>query len=1612
MKKQNFSKLIAATVATSAIVVPTAALAADTTTAQSGVYFAAQGKFYTFDQLAGIPIAELSLLLTDNSKVFIYTAGVGTASLTQIAASNGSYITAANLNGNTANPEKVIPSGVYTDKNNNKITLTGNTSPVGDLKVESVSAINPTTIKVTFDKDLTAANLAASNFTLSKGTVEGVTTEAGNAKVAIISVKGLTYGDKSTVTVGSPAFTKEVTVPAVSDLFTLEIATDATNDTILSNGASKTQVTVTLKDKTTGAVVNKDGIVQFQATNGGLGQTTSALVNGKASVQLTSEASATSITSILTATISDVPGAGEFKGLTSQKTVIFSPNPATDTTAQSVTAVSAEAKAADRLHVQFSSKITAAAYKAAVTATTWNKANGYGIAINDKLVNVKDVKQVTDTTLEFILDTDLATEAQFTTAAATALVYPNDKARTGTHTRIEAGWAGATYTTSGSTTKNFLRDNVEHKITFPQNVGNVVLSNTTGNVKFILTDTSKPAVLGVTAKDQIGFTVRFTEAVDERSVEMLNKDSIAPGFLLDGKQVIVNPTATAGDVASAKASNKIIVNKLEVGNYNDTTGVDTRNLVNFELNSEFALGAGTHIIQIANVTDWAGDADPVQNTVVTDTFSFTVAVDIIKPVAQVITDSAEQWLVKYDKPVVSQTGKVASDIFKIKTGLAADAELVYGVDYKVFITDDSGVAGREVMAGDRITTASQNFLIEFTKDWTMKYNTKANPSKTYFGSTQNPYKVTLEGVRTLVGNAADKQELNVGLSYDGTSPQIVTATDVYGAADKRYTTNVLTASNGTTKSTAVTASGKEILVTFNEPVKVNSDGVHPAEGLTASQDQFLNSRVVTALTSEATGYTELVPTGSAAGIGDSPFITGTDKQGDLAQHRQAVQASTYEFVKGDQVISAKVSSTSVAANDKSFVLEPQTQLEAGEWTLYIRAISDDIGNTIATTSTKVTIVPSTVTTTGTQVAWAAFDDAKGTDTLKNIRVDSQYADYDVVYVKFTKVMKADGANGVGSTQNYVFRGQPLSTLGNDAQVHQGIKGVTNDWDGVTITVPKGTWNGTNPTGTHGEAEAPFSNFSAAFNVAENFVSAAGEKLSGAYEFELTDTATSTTNTLGAPATTTSNDGLNEAFEAIYVQNNAGTFGSTTKAAVINATAVDAGLVAGSTTINGKIDRVTLDLDKSVTIAKGTQVLVNGKKFKLSPDAEYNGKAPLFIAETAADEIDGTSTTGLTVTTTTGAVLIGQNSVIDSALPVVKSAAIANGKVKVTFTENISVTGAVPFSSYLQLQDAAGAIVTYSGTANASVIGSDYLEFELGTTVLTAVKTIDVIAIPGAGTSVVKDSTGNSVSQIGTAYVVGTVTAPMFEKDIVVTGIGTGGSTGTVYTGVTATGFNQTLTGTAAVTAKAGEYSFGPINTYNGYKVKFAQDNAATSTTVTAIRDTAAKEIFVTANFTGATITSAEVTAGLNTLLGTGVVTAPTTVETYATAPAQLTVSNGTAAAATTGTFKIAAVAEKSADLFVTVKETIGSTTKTYVLKVALVDAGTPIDSTIAGAGIINKIVTASATAGNWTVDGAVAGALPTFTLAKAALVAPATVTDTVTVTGPAATVVTYTVTVQ
>ncbi|MGG6433286.1 S-layer homology domain-containing protein [Anoxybacillus sp. D401a] len=183
-------------------------------------------------------------------------------------------------------------------------------------------------------------------------------------------------------------------------------------------------------------------------------------------------------------------------------------------------------------------------------------------------------------------------------------------------------------------------------------------------------------------------------------------------------------------------------------------------------------------------------------------------------------------------------------------------------------------------------------------------------------------------------------------------------------------------------------------------------------------------------------------------------IPGVNNEGNtLAQGQMNVPMPTAEFVKKDksETVPATVISGFADAEDRVIKVSPSKELSGGEWTLVVRSISDDVGNT-APSATKDFTVDKPVAKTAFKVVWAA---ANFEESLDIDAVDSDLQ-YDYVFVKFSKPIATTGDfKNVLKTANYTLNGKELPT---GTQILANIKDFDDkdDYiDSITIKLPQG-----------------------------------------------------------------------------------------------------------------------------------------------------------------------------------------------------------------------------------------------------------------------------------------------------------------------------------------------------------------------------------------------------------------------------------------------------------------------------------------------------------------------------------------------------------------------------
>ncbi|KAJ52037.1 hypothetical protein CTM_09701 [Clostridium tetanomorphum DSM 665] len=177
-----------------------------------------------------------------------------------------------------------------------------------------------------------------------------------------------------------------------------------------------------------------------------------------------------------------------------------------------------------------------------------------------------------------------------------------------------------------------------------------------------------------------------------------------------------------------------------------------------------------------------------------------------------------------------------------------------------------------------------------------------------------------------------------------------------------------------------------------------------------------------------------------------------------AQGQPVIPQPTAEFIKKDnsQTIQAKAITKVLDDYDTVIEVEPTKALDPGEWTLVVRSISDDVGNTAASATKAFTVEGTPVSQEKFKILWAVADTnySDGFDTLTD---EKNTLEKDAVYIKFNKPVKVSGsyANAL-TTSNYTLNGAPLPT---GTQIVADIKNYDDkdaQVDSITIVLPNGT----------------------------------------------------------------------------------------------------------------------------------------------------------------------------------------------------------------------------------------------------------------------------------------------------------------------------------------------------------------------------------------------------------------------------------------------------------------------------------------------------------------------------------------------------------------------------
>ncbi len=556
-----------------------------------------------------------------------------------------------------------------------------------------------------------------------------------------------------------------------------------------------------------------------------------------------------------------------------------------------------------------------------------------------------------------------------------------------------------------------LIDNSNVSVKFKNKAGSVSTENT---AFFKLTDARQPEVVKVDNKGYRTITVEFSESVlPKKFVEDLDANGNGLGtywsrygadflnnYTIDGVPLDNTKYGTAsGDGEQAKVS---------IGTCEK--GTDERYLVTITLGKDsngkrVYLPVGKHSIQVSNVGDWAAQTDYARNIVETQTLDFEVEEDTTVPtIESVEVQSPEQYLVTFNCPVAyDDTENPIQDLNNDgrNTVIQLRRQENRTGSWKEVGRDDVGSFNNPI----RVTYINdQQCLVEVTKDWTQVYNTRRF-NKNYFNDA---YQIRVaSGVLENTDNGkTNSSEVAIALegamlTDDNTSVQILDVEKKDYSGDQGYDW------------------GTYYSATMSEPVKIRNEETTArgnAEGLTPSQQQ-----------SDDNG----VPIPSAYFVNKSTNRT--------------VQATILGF-----------DVTKDGDCHKQIAIRPRTALGGGDWTLVVRSISDDVGNTAATLTKDFDV---TASEKQFKVAWAvvAEDDKNGNNKV-DITEATKTAQGRTIFIKFTDAIAVSGdiAN-VTKESNYTINGRALPQ---GTTIRVGIEGYDSkaiqhgvNASSITITLP-------------------------------------------------------------------------------------------------------------------------------------------------------------------------------------------------------------------------------------------------------------------------------------------------------------------------------------------------------------------------------------------------------------------------------------------------------------------------------------------------------------------------------------------------------------------------------
>ncbi|WP_461200845.1 S-layer homology domain-containing protein [Anoxybacillus sp. TBDG-1] len=456
--------------------------------------------------------------------------------------------------------------------------------------------------------------------------------------------------------------------------------------------------------------------------------------------------------------------------------------------------------------------------------------------------------------------------------------------------------------------------------------------------------------------------------------------------------------------------------KVTYGDFDAKTRKDERHIVTIELNDNFKenekakvgyFTPGQHSLQVSSVKDFAALTD-VKNIGTTQNLTFHVIEDTTKPTAEVKVESPEQFRITFDK-ILKEADLLSTGKFQLE---------FYNEDTKKYEKVTPSVKnGRfqgwknnlsEILLVKRDSNKPSSYIVELKEDWTVIYNTQATKLNYY----NDKFRIVIaEDAVTNKANGEKNAEIILDLNYAG-SPLNQPDTE---------SPKILDIVQSETDKTTFT-------VKMSEPVKLGN--VRDDSGDTIAQEQGSLPKTLV------------------------DFI-GKDEKGKLVT------------ISGEVV--GYADSSDMSFNVKASLQDLVNKGYDENWTVVVKSISDDVGNT-APSLTKEFKVPKTSVSQIFKVQEVKGDLADSTK--------------DVVKITFTSgVQYRGGVYDATNPAQYTLNGKNLP-IGTKIEVQDSDNNVENGYEMVVITLPDNTLLEKSNTIT----------------VNRNLQSAQGSVLQGDYEF--------------------------------------------------------------------------------------------------------------------------------------------------------------------------------------------------------------------------------------------------------------------------------------------------------------------------------------------------------------------------------------------------------------------------------------------------------------------------------------------------------------------------------